>query len=51
MHVCHRRALPAERPLLPRGPPPLVCRVGSLHTSGDELMKAVTGAPLDPQVN
>ncbi len=26
------------------------CRVGSLHTSGDELMKAVTGAPLDPQV-
>lgn len=25
-------------------------KVGSLHTSGDELMKAVTGAPLDPQV-
>ena len=26
------------------------CRVGSLHTSGDELMTAVTGAPLQPQV-
>ncbi|KAL4858840.1 Thermostable carboxypeptidase 1 [Chlorella vulgaris] len=25
-------------------------KVGSLHPSGDELMKAVTGAPLDPQV-
>ncbi|KAL4418640.1 hypothetical protein ABPG77_005377, partial [Micractinium sp. CCAP 211/92] len=27
-----------------------VHKVGSLHTSGDELMKAVTGAPLDPQI-
>ncbi len=25
-------------------------RVGSLHSSGDELMTAVTGAPLDPSV-
>ncbi|GAB4814416.1 hypothetical protein N2152v2_001462 [Parachlorella kessleri] len=25
-------------------------RVGSLHTSGDELMKVVTGSPLDPSV-
>jgi carboxypeptidase Taq len=24
--------------------------VGSLHTNGDELMKAVTGHPLDPSV-
>ncbi|PSC70957.1 Carboxypeptidase Taq [Micractinium conductrix] len=27
-----------------------VHKVGSLHPSGDELMKAVTGAPLDPQI-
>lgn len=25
--------------------------VGSLHTSGDELMRAVTGAPLDPKAS
>lgn len=31
-------------------PPFPLFRVGSLHPSGDELMKAVTGAPLDPQV-
>ena len=24
-------------------------RLGSLHASGDELMTAVTGSPLDPQ--
>ncbi len=25
-------------------------QVGSLHPNGDELMKAVTGSPLDPSV-
>lgn len=27
-----------------------VHRVGSLHPSGDELMKTISGSPLDPQV-
>ena len=39
--ICH---LPVPKLPCPPG------RVGSLYTSGDELMVAVTGAPLDPQV-
>lgn len=42
-------APPTTRPPTPASPTGHR-RVGSLHTSGDELMKAVTGAPLDPQV-
>ena len=30
--------------------PPHVPQIGSLHGSGDELMTAVTGSELDPEV-
>lgn len=58
--LMHLHARPCRCRLLLRPPPARVDvqewlnervhRLGSLHPSGDELMTAVTGSPLQPQV-